>query len=484
MIKELKEKYDKTPVQLKAGGWFLICTFFQTAVVSLTTPIFTRLMTTEEYGQFSAFYSWLEIIQIFATLNLSSAMYGQGLIKFKEERNIFSSSLQGLTTTLILVWTVLYLIFHQFWNDRFKLTTVQMLSMLVMIWATAVFGFWAGEQRVLYRYRTLVRISLPVSFAMPLVGILFVICAKDKVTARILGMTFVQLIGYSGLYVIQMCRGKKFFSKRFWKYALLYNLPLIPHYLSLKVLNSADRIMIRDMIGDGEAGIYSLAYSVALIMTFFNTALSQTIDPWLFQKIKDRRIQDIAPVSYISLGIVAVCNIILILCAPEIVAIFAPKPYYDAIWIIPPVAMSAFFMYSYGLFSKFAFYFEKTVFIMLASVIGAVTNVLLNYICIQRFGYVAAGYTTLVCYILYSVCHYIFMTIICRQFADGIKPYKLVYLLGIAVPFVLLGFMLLLTYEHPIIRYTLMAVCFVLIFVFRKKLFVIADRMIRLNKVK
>lgn len=34
-------------------------------------------------------------------------------------------------------------------------------------------------------------------------------------------------------------------------------------------------------------------------------------------------------------------------------------------------------------------------------------NVVLNFIFIHIFGYVAAGYTTLACYILYSVGHYV-----------------------------------------------------------------------------
>ena len=38
---------------------------------------------------------------------------------------------------------------------------------------------------------------------------------------------------------------------------------------------------------------------------------------------------------------------------------------------------------------------------------AAVANVVLNFIFIRLFGYIAAGYTTLACYMLYSVGHYI-----------------------------------------------------------------------------
>ena len=170
--------------------------------------------------------------------------------------------------------------------------------------------------------------------------------------------------------------------------------------------------MIDRMVGESEAGIYCLPYSVIMIMTLFSTALSQTISPWMYQKIKNKSIGDLDSVAYPSMIIIAVVNILLILFAPEIVRIFAPSEYYDAIWVIPPVAMSVFFMYVYDLFAKFAFYYEKTGYIMLASVVGAALNVLLNWIFINKYGYTAAGYTTLVCYVAYSIAHYIMMKIV------------------------------------------------------------------------
>lgn len=44
---------------------------------------------------------------------------------------------------------------------------------------------------------------------------------------------------------------------------------------------------------------------------------------------------------------------------------------------------------------------------MAASMAAAGANVVLNFIFIRLFGYIAAGYTTLACYMLYSVGHYI-----------------------------------------------------------------------------
>lgn len=452
-VNQMIKKYNGFSVQMRASFWFLICAFLQKGVSVLSTPIFTRLLSASEYGQYNVFSSWLSVATIFVSLCLTGGVYTQGLVKYESERKQFSSSLQGLTTVFVSCWVIIYLLFRNFWNALFSLTTLQMLAMLVMIWTTAVFNFWANEQRGDYKYRTLVILTICVTIAQPVIGIIFVANADDKVTARIVGIALVELIGYTALYFIQMFQGRKFFVWKFWKHALAFNIPLIPHYLSQTVLNSADRIMIAEMVGDNKAGIYSLAYSVACIMLLFNTALMQTVSPWIYQKIKAEKIYEIESIAYITLIIIAVVNLFLIIFAPEIVAIFAPRSYYEAIWIIPPVAMSVYFMYLYDLFAKIAFYYEKTIEIMLVSVFGAALNIVLNFVFIRQFGYIAAGYTTLVCYIVYSMGHYIFMNRICRTHCDGKTPYNLKKILAITILFLIAGFILLFTYKYIVIRY-------------------------------
>ena len=107
------------------------------------------------------------------------------------------------------------------------------------------------------------------------VGIFFVTHAQDKVTARILGLAPCGTCRICGAFLNPDGAGRSLlFRKVLACYALMFNLPLVPHYLSQTVLSSVDRIMIRDMVGKSEAGIYNLAYQISLLMTLFNTALS------------------------------------------------------------------------------------------------------------------------------------------------------------------------------------------------------------------
>lgn len=224
------------------------------------------------------------------------------------------------------------------------------------------------------------------------------------------------------------------------------------------------------MIGASEAGIYSLAYSLSQIMKLFNTALTQTIEPWLYKQIKAEKFREIGKVAYPAWAGIAILNLLLIAFAPEAVKIFAPSSYYEAIYVIPPVAMSVYFIFLYAFFAVFEFYFAKTKLVAVATIAGAVLNIILNYFSLRTFGYLAAGYTTLICYIVYALMHYLFMIKICKTENIPANVYDLKMLFGISVVFLILGFALLLTYNYPIIRYFSISLSVILLFVFRKKI--------------
>ncbi|MDO4621113.1 MAG: oligosaccharide flippase family protein [Lachnospiraceae bacterium] len=476
------KKYRLLPVHVKASLWFLCCSFLQKGITVLTTPVFTRLMSTTQYGEFSAFSSWKNIISIFVSFQLSYGVFTQGLIKYEDDRKAYASAMQTFSFVLCGSWTLLYLLSRTFWDRIFHLTTAQMLLMLITIWATSVFNFWAAVQRVELHYKALVLVTLLAAFGKSILGIAMVYIADDKVTARILAIALAEVICFSGLFVYQLRNGKTFCVPAYWKHAVQFNIPLIPHYLSQTVLNSSDRIMIARMVSEAHAGIYSIAYSIALLMTLFSTAITQTLEPWLYKKIKDRRENEIADVVYAALVFFALVNLLLIAFAPEMVAIFAPPAYREAIWVIPPVAMSTFFMFGYSIFAAFGFYYEKTSFVMYATVSGAVVNIVLNYLLIGRFGYLAAGYTTLFCYILFACAHYYFSVRICDRYMDGARPYNAGVLVLVSAAFMSAGFLMLFLYNHRILRYAAVAVICAGFVLYRKPIMQILTMTLRIRK--
>lgn len=481
-INNLINKYKSLPRAVKATFWFLICMILQKGISVITTPIFTRLLGADAYGDFSIYNSWEGIIGVFVTLKLTAGVYTQGLVRYEEKRDEFSTAMQGLTSFSVLIYFGIYFLFRTTFNSIFSLNTYEMISMFIILWSDSIFSFWLCEKRIDLDYRNLVIVSLIVSIVKPVAGIYAVTHFEDQVTARIISIAIIDVLFYVPLLYKKIKLKKPFISKRIWIYALKFNLPLIPHYLSQTVLSRADAIMIGKFIGSDKAGIYQLAYSLALILLIFNDAMVQTMTPWMYRKMKERNIGEISQVAYLSLVGVAVINLFLIAFAPEIIKIFAPPEFMEAIWIIPPVAISNIFIFSYDLFSAYEFYYAKTFFVMVASIAGAILNIILNFIFIRQFGYIAAGYTTLACYMLYAAGHYVFMNKICREEDYSYKPYNIKKLLTIYFSFIIIAFGIMFTYNHIALRLVVILILFVLVFIKRNNIIDMIKQMILMRK--
>lgn len=477
MIKKIKSllsnfliKYRSIPLPVKASLWFLVMGVLQKALSFLSTPIFTRLMSPSEYGEYNVFNSWLNIITIFATFNLFSGVFMRGLIKYKDDREVFTSSIQGLTTFLVIITVVIYIIFEDFWYSTLNISFNLMILMFFNILLVASYNLWASAQRIDYKYKELISLTLLNAILITISGIIAVVFLEDKVSARIFSLVIINILTYSYIYFKQALEGKVFFNKEYWVYALKFNIPLLPHYLSQILLNQSDRIMINDLVGSTEAGIYSVAYSLSTVLLIVNTSILNTLNPWLYKRIEEKKYRDIESTSYAVLLMVAVLNLLLIILAPEAVAIMAPSEYQRAIWVIPPITASVFFIFMYSLFAAFEFYFERTQLVMVASVLGALINLLLNYIFIPIYGFIAAGYTTLICYIIYVILHYSFMRLVNKTHMDNYKVYDSKIIFSISIGFLILTGLFTIVYSYPVLRYSLLIIIVTLIYINKDKL--------------
>ena len=465
MISQINNKYKSLSEPVKASLWFTICGVIQKGISLLTTPIFTRLLTTEQYGVFSVYLSWYDIISVFATLNLFHGAYNNAMTKYPEKKDGITSSMQGLTSTITIALFVVYIAAHQFWNGVFNLRGIFILAMFAELLFLPGYNFWAAKERYDYKYKKLIVATLIIAVMAPLLGIVTVLLTEYKSEARVLSYVFVQVCVGLVLYVHNLRKGKKFFSAEFWKYSLILNVPLIPHYLSSTILNQADRIMINNMVGTSEAAIYSVAYSVASMMTIITTAIKNTYTPFLYKSLKAKQYDSVKNVSNILTVFIAGFTFVAVLLGPEVIMIIAPKSYYDAIWVIPPVACAVFFKFLYPMFSTVEFYHEKTFFILVASCVGAVANIVLNYIFMKQYGYYVAGYTTLFCYILYSLGHYIFQRRILKQKGMETGLFDSKFILVISCILLLAMVASIFLYKTYIPRYCILLgiiVCFVL----------------------
>lgn len=469
-MQKLLSRYNSLPLPAKASLWFIITSVIQKAISFITLPIFTRLLSPAEFGLLNIYQSWLGILTIFATLTLWGGVFNNGMMKYENDRDVFVSSLQGLSSTITIILLVASLFLFNIISNIIKLPILLILLMFTQIMFTPALNLWAAKQRFDYKYKKLILITIIISVANPVLGLIFVLIFEDGGTARIFSIALVQFfIGFI-IYVNNLKNGKKFFHKGYWKYSAFFNIPLIPHYLSQSILSQADKIMINNLIGIDEAGIYSVSYSIGMIFIFVIVSINSVFIPWTYKRLKEKSYELIEKVSHFLLNLLSAIVLLLISFAPEIIKLMAPPEYNEAIWVIPPVALSVYFIFLYGLFANIEFYFEENKFIMIASVFTAILNVLLNFIMIPIFGYIAAGYTTLISYIIYSLSHYMFMRKVLTKNNIDEKIYKFNKLVIISLALIILSTLLTFTYKFNFVRYFLICIIVVILFFTKKKL--------------
>lgn len=465
----LIEKYSNLSIPVKASLWFMVCNLVQKGISMITIPLFTRLLTTEEYGLFSVYQSWYMIIGIFACLNLQDAAYNTGMIKYSTDKDNFTLSLQNLTTTLTAVLFVIYIINPKFWNGVFELPSVLILTMFIELLFIPGYSFWSARQKFEYKYAALIVTTLFIAIMCPTVAVIAIKLSPNKGVARIVSFTLVQSFVGVIFYIRTIKKGSKIFNFEYWKYGLKFSIPLIPHYLSMQVLQQSDRIMIGRLVGNGEAAIYSIAYNISQLVMLLCSAINNSFIPYTYRCIKTANYKDLKKNSKLLLVVVASAMIVLMLVGPEVVKIFATADYYDAIWIIPPVSTSVFFIFLYPMFSNVEFYFEKSKVAMLASIIGAVLNLVLNYMFIPIFGYIAAGYTTLFCYVIFAIMHYLGMKRVLSGQGIDEDFYDIEFIIALSMVMFAVMIGVLFIYKHTLIRYVVILIIFIIGIVCRNK---------------
>lgn len=470
MLDGLKKKYDGLSIVVKATFWFTVCSILQKSISMLTTPIFTRLLTTEEYGLYSAYLSWVNIFTVCVTLRLEAGTFNKGMAKFKEDRDGYTTAMQGLTTCLTSVALLVYVVFYKVFNNFTGLPTHLMLAMFLEIYCVPAYNFWIRRQRYDFKYRSVILVTLALTLSNAIVGILMVLWSSgDKGEAQIFSVVLVQVVCGLILYLCNLKRCKKLINLTYWKYALGFNLPLLPHYFSLYILQHSDRIMIQKYCGYTDVALYSVVYNLSMVLNTVVDSMNNAIVPWLYRELEEKHFDNIRKKLNVMILAVSGMLLVFILFAPEAIRILAPASYFEAIYIVPPVASSILFIFMYVLFGNIEFYYDYNKLTMFISIIGAALNLILNAIFIPRFGFVAAGYTTLFCYALFALMHCIFSAYITRK-KEGLVIFDSGFLLIWCTLFVVIAILLSLIYAHTVLRYALVIGVLIICLINRKRL--------------
>lgn len=392
---------------IKSASWYVISNLLIKALSFITAPIFTHILLPSEYGVVSNFFAWEAIISVFIGLGIDYTI-GRAKLDYSDRFNSYLSSIQFLNIIATIIIFIIIKIFSKTFVS-FSGIPVNLIVILVIYALTKTFiTLFQSKLRFEYKYKGNVLIAfytIIVTTALSLI-LLFVFNTSDKGVARIYGSTLPLILLGSFCFLILVINGKTFIDKEMWKYALIFSLPMIPHALSMIILEQTDRIMIVKYIGLEEAGLYSFAYTFATILSVVTNSLMNGWQPWFFENLNGDNTAIINK-SVRILGTILLLFITTYLCViPDFMKIMGRKEFWIAKYATIPVIAGCAFQFLYNVFVQLELYNKKTFLIAAGSLSAAVINLILNYFFIPQFGYIAAGYTTLVSYFLLMIYHF------------------------------------------------------------------------------
>ncbi len=468
-VKSYLSKVNEMTPAAKASFWFVVSNIVLKGISFITTPIFTRLLDVSDYGVSNLFITWEGIISIFATLSLSGGVYNVAMTKYEKDVDAVTSSLIGLTAlTSIFVYTCCIII-NLLFPNLFELNTGYLIFMWIQTFFNATTAFWLMRKRFTFDYKKVIAYTFSNAILSPVVAIIAVyFSTENKAYAKVIGSGLWPIFIGTIIMIMLVFKGKKLYHKEYWKFALKFNIPLLPHYLANGTVGSIGKLMLNYFFNTAYVGLYGIAGSITGVMSIVTGSINNALIPHTLQSIKNGTIKELnKSIKRYLILIAIVCSGIL-LFSREAILIIATPEYMDAIWFVSPLVLVTFIAFLSGIIGNIVFYYEETKFMSFATMVTAVSNVVLNFLGIKLFGPYAVGYVSLITGLIRFSMYYS----TAKKFEKNLK--EIVSLKFIFTLFFFLFVIMILSlvfWNNLIIKILLLGVVGILVILFRKHIF-------------
>lgn len=462
-----KLKGHNSSVVAKAGLWYTVCNFLFKGMAFITTPIFTRLMTKSEIGYFSNLSSWLSILLVLTSFDLSQSII-RSKLEHEDDMDSYIWSILSLGSLATLLAYGVVLLFPDFFVNLFQVDMKYIHIMFLYLLVSPAYQMLITKHRAFFKYKSFVAMTGVTLVSATVLSLVMVLLMQDQLAGRILGYYLPYILIGGTIYVHIVFKGKKI-KVQYWQYACVICLPLVPHVLSLHLLNSSDKILLTQFHGAEITAIYSIAYSCYHIATILFDSLNKAWAPWLLESLHNEKYSEIQKVSKVYVGVFACLIYGLLMLVPEIIYILGGEGYSAAIYCLPPLITSCMFQLVYTMYVNVEFYKKKTVGVAIATIVASAVNFILDYFLLPVFPeqcHIIAAYTTMFGFVLLFVFHYYLVKRMGLAFVFDIK-----FILCILCLTIVISMGMNFLYSLTFVRYAIILIygAILLIVVYRHK---------------
>lgn len=378
------------------------------AIPFLLLPILTKYLSPEEYGILALYQVMISFIMPFIGMGMQNNITRNFFSQSKEFiAKIVFNILVVLTITTIVVTTILsiYLIMG---GNHFSIPERWIYALPIMAFMGLINDcnlailrnskkpFFYGAFEI---SKTIIDLSLT---------ILLIVAYSFSWEGRAIGM-LVSTVVIGGVSIFRMWKKGYLLieiDKSQINEIFRISLPLIPHVLGGVIMAVGDRIIIDQMVGTAEMGIYTVGYQFGMIMTLITTAFNQTWGPWMYELLaqnnKASKNKIVKATYMVCVGFI-VLAILITIVSYFLLPLMTTKAYHGAFVHVIWIALGYAFFGMYNLVFPYGVYVGKTSYLGIITFSAAVINILANFVLIKLNGPVGSAQATLISYIFMFV---------------------------------------------------------------------------------
>lgn len=390
---------------------FAIGSFSSKILVFVLLPLYTRALSTTEYGKVDLIIQLENLLLPVVTLCVGESLIRFGLDKKYDSKKVFTTAsiiaLLGVTLITVLMPAFNHVSYIKGYNTLFYIYMITATVKLIF----AEYVRSTGNVK-LYAFN-----GLLTTFFMIVFNILFLAVFKIGIAGYLSAIILSDLISAIFLFFIAKlynCFSFKFFDKTMAKEMLKYSLPLIPATVMWWITNVSDRYLVKYFLGSDSNGIYSVAYKLPSILTsvyaMFNQAWNMSAIVENENKQKSTFYKNMFDVN--STVLYVVCAGIMIVLIPYIRIL--DRSYFSAYRYAPILLIATVFSCNCSFLSTIYLTAKKTMSALITTSIGAVLNIILNIIMIPRIGINGASIATFISYFVVFIIRLVDTQKICR----------------------------------------------------------------------
>lgn len=400
---------DKSKTLAVNIGIFTIGSFGSKILCFLLVPLYTSILSTEDYGNADLLTTTVSLLIPILTLSIQDAVLRFSLDKEKAKTDVINSALRVLTKGFIVLFIAVGI------NKLFDIVSVSdIFSLFVLL--LFVSGTLNTSFNLYLRGENNVKI-----IAISGISNTLIMCSANILFLTVfhLGLFGYLLSIFAGETVsisIQFVFGKIYKDLRFKKYNKLghemitYSMPLVPNSLAWWINTASDRYILAFLNGVAANGIYAIAYKIPTMLTIFQTIFNNA---WSISAITefDKSDEDgflgsnykrYSLLSYLA------CSGLILFNIP-IASILYSNDFFFAWKAVPFLLVGTVFngisIFEGSLYAAA----KKTKMVSMTTIIGALVNTIFNFTLIPFIGYLGAAIATMIGYIVTWIMRTIFL---------------------------------------------------------------------------